>query len=454
MRTAPTRLWIMALVLLVPGLFACGGAGTDSGERPTAVVMIIGDGLGPAQIAYARRQALEVGERFAFESLPVIGMVSTYSASNAVTDSAAAATAFASGVKAVNGQLGIDPDGNHLKTISEQARENGWKIGYVTNTAITHATPAGFYAHVENRYLDADQIAVDLLEQAPDLALGGGFRDFVSPVDFGRRKDGRNLLDEAREQGYTVWNYDSDLGQRPPERLLGLFAGNHLGFELDRERLPESLRTPPLDQLASIALEALGRDGQSFFLLLEGGRIDHAGHDFDAAGVAAQVEAFDRAVQVVLDYQKEHPDTLILLTADHATGGLAVNDFVDWAAAERQQASIEWTVSSLQDAEDPAPAQDVRDWMGYEDLPEETLEEIRVIGDKYEAARALGNLLAERHGVTWVPKIDSFNTAGHTGDDVPLYAGGPGAESFSGALDNTEIPQRLGALLGWGAPNG
>ncbi|MEM7481707.1 MAG: alkaline phosphatase [Acidobacteriota bacterium] len=444
-------------LLLFIGLFlgvGCSGTAGNRGERPTAVILVIGDGLGTSQITYARRQMLAEGERFAFESLPTVGLVTTYSASNAVTDSAAAATAFASGVKTSNGVVGLDPEGNPLRTFSDQAMEQGWKVGYVTDTAITHATPAGFYAHVEDRYLDFDQIALDLLEQGPDVALGGGRRDFAPPPDSGRRQDGRNLLDEAAEQGYTVWDYDSDLSATPPDRLLGLFAANHLGYALDEQRLAADLRTPPLDRLAEIALEVLSRDDSPFFLLLEGGRIDHAGHDFDSASVAAQVAAFDRAVETVLAFQKKRPGTLVLLTADHATGGLAINDYVDWSAAERQNSSVAWAVSSLKDVDDPATPKDVREWMGFDDLTAEGLEEVRVTGDSYEAARRLGAMIGERDGVTWIPRVEPFETAGHTGEDVPLFAGGPGAERFAGVLDNTDIPKRLSALLGWGSPNG
>ncbi|MCB1035671.1 MAG: alkaline phosphatase, partial [Acidobacteria bacterium] len=384
------------------------------------------------------------------------GLVSTYSASNFTTDSGAAATAMASGVKTLNQVVGVDPGFRPLETLADRAKAAGWKVGYVTDTAITHATPAAFYASVCNRYDDVDSIAEQLLEKQPDVAFGGGWRDFLPSQASGRRQDASNLIERAQELGYTVWRQESDLPASGPsgalpEKVLGLFAGNHIPYVLDDRRLPEALRYPSLAQLTETALAVLHQEEAPFFLMVEGGRIDHAAHVFDAAGMVPQVQAFDEAVKKVLEFQRQNPDTLVLITADHATGGLAINDSVDWSSFGEQTASIDWVVQEIRDLEEPATLAEVHELIGYDQLTEEDRQAIRDMGDSNDAGRYLGSRLSEKLKVTWVPRerVDIDNTGGHTGEDVPLYAQGPGANRFAGALDNTDIPRRLLDLLGW-----
>ncbi len=428
-------------------------------QRPRAIIFLVGDGMGSSQISFARNLNLSPGERFAFESLPATGLVSTYSASNFVTDSAAAATAFATGMKANNETLGFDPEGNPLETIVDRAQQQGWKIGYVTDTEITHATPAAFYAAVQNRYQEVDSIALQLLEQSPDVALGGGKKNFLPQTQEGARQDGRDLLSEARQQGYQIWEHGTKLGKdlkEPlPDKLLGLFASGHIPYVIDNQRLPSLEGYPSLAELTRVALGVLSKKDNPFFLLVEGGRIDHAGHSFDAVSVAAQVEAFDEAMEVVLQYQENHPETLVVVTADHATGGLAITDFVDWGSFGDQKASNDDLVADLREPESQLGTDFLARMTGYPAFSPEHVATIRSMDSKYDAARLVGSVLSDRFGVTWLPQFESGpeSTDGHTGEDVPIYAGGPGAHLFSGALDNTEIPQRLCRLLGWSELN-
>jgi alkaline phosphatase len=420
-------------------------AAAASAARPRAVVLFIGDGMGFSQLAVTRDLLYGKGERLALErGLPVTGIVTTWSNSNLVTDSGAAATALGCGVKTDNREVGRDPAQRPLRCIAEVARAHGWRIGYVTTTRITHATPAAFYAHGE-RYDDEASFAPQLLAQAPELALGGGAGLFLPKGAGGERADGRDLLAAARQAGYAVWTQAAEVAAPPPSRLLGLFAPDHFPFELDRERLPEAERPPSLAALTRLALGVLGREDGTFFLMVEGGRIDHAAHGFDPAGTAAETRAFDRAVEEALAFQRARPGTLLLLTADHATGGLAINDDADWAALARQRASVAWLARALRKG---AGGEVVAEATGYELTPEEVAA-VRAPEDVYEAERALGTALARRHRITFMPKVNLDDTKGHTGEDVPLYAGGPGAERFAGVLDNAELPRRLAALLGW-----
>ncbi|MBI1850434.1 MAG: alkaline phosphatase [Planctomycetes bacterium] len=452
-----------ALLLSVVALVACvavapsgAGAPQASAERPHAVIFMIGDGFGISQLAFSRNVVVGKGKRFVLESLPVVGLMTTWSASNAVTDSGAAATAMGAGVKTDNKHIGMDAAGKPVSTFADRAKEQGWKLGYVTTTRITHATPAACYGHVINRD-DEWTIAEQILVQRPDVALGGGAAFFLPAAKQGKRTDGRDLLEEARKLGYAVWQRGDAWTSPPPDRLLGVFANDHLAYKLDDARLPPERRDPPLDKLTSLALDVLtkrtdgAKDDRGFYLMIEGGRIDHACHEHDAAGCAAEAADFDRAVAVVLEFQKKHPDTLVVLTADHATGGLAMNDTVDWDAVKRQKCSLLWLSGQVRSG--GAGAALINEMTGYTDFGDEDVKVVRDAVDDYQGARELGHRLGRRQGVTWVPRINFQDTFGHTGEDVAVFAGGPGSSHFAGEIDNTDIPRLFCKLLGWHDPN-
>jgi alkaline phosphatase len=287
--------------------------------------------------------------------------------------------------------------------------------------------------------------------QKPDVALGGGLGFFLPASAMGRRRDGCDLVQRAGKAGYEVWTRGTKWTEPRPGRLLGLFANDHVTYVLDDRSYPEDRRDPSLAAMTGLALDVLGKGGKSFFLMVEGGRIDHAGHGFDAAGVAAETQAFDEAVQVALRYQKEHPELLIALTADHATGGLALNDYVDWAGLRKQSASVAWLVRQVRSAGGGTDL--LAEKTGYSDWTDDDLDQIRKAPSDDDAERVLGALLGKsgRNGVTWMPRITP-TTFGHTGEDVPFLAGGPGAERFRGSLDNAEIPAIFAGLLGWTWP--
>lgn len=415
----------------------------DLSERPTAVILMIGDGMGFPQVTFARDLLLAPGDRWAFEQLPITGIVSTRSESNLTTDSAAAATAMSSGAKTSNQRIGTTASGESAPTIAEAAQAGGWRVGFVTTTAVTHATPAAFYAHVEDRYSDVGDIGQQLLTHQPDVVLGGGFGSWEeesAQVDTRRGE----LVRQAQAAGYSIWSTESPRDARP-EKLMGLLADDHFPFRLDDLRETVDRRRPALAELTRIALDVLSRDGKPFFLMVEGGRIDHACHSFDATTSAYEVEDFSRATAVVREFMEDHPRTLVVVTADHATGGLAINDYADWEALRRQRASAEWMASQIRDA--GAGVEMVREMTGFDDVTDEEIAAVRDEPDKYDAWRLMGKLLSRRNGITWVPHVGE-DTKGHTGEDVPLYAGGPGAERFQGVLDNTDIAKRIFEISG------
>lgn len=436
----------LLFALLLAGCSDAGGPATTRGRAPRAVVLLVGDGLGFSQIALTRYATQGRAGRLSFESMPVTGLVSIWSASNFVTDSGAAATAFSAGVKTDNRFLGLDPERRSVRTLGEAAKAAGWRIGYVTNTRITHATPACFYAHHDDRY-DEEAVAAQLLAADIDLAVGGGLAYFLPLAAGGARRDGRDLVATARERGVQVLERGDALAWNGEGRLLGLLANSHLTYDLDDRNYPPERRDPTLAGLARLALEGLGEGDRPFFLMLEGGRIDHAGHEFDAAGIVAETARFDEAVRTVLEWAGEHPDTLVLVTADHATGGLAINDHADWPALARRTASVGWLAAQIRNAGATEALLAAR--TGVADWTADEIAAVRSAGDSYEASRRLGRMLALRDGFTWSARVTDDDTHGHTGEDVPIYASGPGAERFGGSLDNTEIARRLAALLGW-----
>jgi alkaline phosphatase len=278
------------------------------------VILMVGDGMGLAQVSALMLS--ENGNRpLSMERASAAGFVKTASANNRVTDSAAAGTAYATGEKTNNGSLSVDTDGQPLETILERAERAGLPTGIVVTTHLTHATPAAFYAHTPDRN-DYEQIALGLVDAGIDVAIGGGQKYLTE------RADGRNLVDELRTQGYTLVDSLDGLDGVTAGQAMAIWPGKGLPFIKDG-RDPEYL-----SQATAKALEILtantphGNGG--FFLLVEGSYIDYAGHDNDAEGMLAEMADFDKAVGVAFDYADAHPSTLVIVLADHETGGLTL----------------------------------------------------------------------------------------------------------------------------------
>ena len=273
-----------------------------AGKR--AVILFIGDGMGPLHIEAARR----VGGELAMSRFPHRGRVVTASLSG-TTDSAAAATALASGVPTMNGAVGVDQDGGAVETLVERATSRGLATGVVTTATVSHATPAGFSAHQDSRADELDIAADQALRVRPDVLLGGGARFFT------------DLVEPMRAAGYQVVGDAAGLAaaDAPDGRLLGLFADSHLAYTLDR---PADTGEPTLAAMALRAAEILDRDPDGFFLLVEGARIDMASHLGDLPRAIGETLAFDQAIAAVTAWAGGRDDVTILVTADHECGGL------------------------------------------------------------------------------------------------------------------------------------
>jgi alkaline phosphatase len=328
------------------------------------VIVMIGDGLAAAQVQMARLETVGADGRLHMERLPVLGLMRTHSASQLVTDSAAAGTAIASGIKTDNGKLGIAADGSAYETLLEAAQALGRRTGLVATSRISHATPAAFASHVENRNQE-QQIAAQIFDRRINVLLGGG-RDYWSAD---KRGDGRDLIGEAREAGYELVKDRNELQNAAGDHVLGLFTEGPLDTQP-----PE----PMISEMTAKAIELLSSSDSGFFLMVEGSQIDWACHAHNEDNTVRQTLLFDHAVAVALDFAQSRSDTLLIVTSDHECGGLTV------------------------------------------------------FGDDFDD-----------------PDIEGrWSSRGHSALDVPVYAYGPGAERFAGALDNTELAKHIAELMG------
>lgn len=404
-----------ALVLLALSVAAClMPLGTASESSAKNVILLIGDGMGFPQLTAARVEKADnnltayTDTELYMDGMKQTGYVTTFSANSFVTDSAPASTAMATGQKTNNGVISQNAtahkgkDGKNLTTILEMAKAANKSTGVVTTTRITHATPAAFYAHVDNRDNESE-IADQLLASNVEVAMGGGLRFFVGKNETdplggkSKRSDDRNLLVEFGKKGYAVAYNESTLmalDANSSDKVLGLFDNDHVKYDLEREGSGE----PNVAEMTTKALEVLSKDKDGFFLMVEGGRIDHAAHARNLSNTIGDTLAFDDAVKVALDYASKNNDTLVIVTADHECCGFT--------------------------------------------LQPENLE-------TYEAG-GLNPIFAG--GMITTP--GSYNlTAGkeatHTAVDVPIMASGPGAEKVSqGKMDNTEIFVLMKEVLG------
>jgi alkaline phosphatase len=299
--------------------------------RPPAVrnvILLIADGAGFAHLEAAR--AFEQGRDGALrtEQLPYQGEVSTSPLGGGITDSAAAATAIATGRKVENGIISVDSTGAPVQTILEAARDSGRSTGVIATSTVTHATPGAFYAHVEDRN-EQNEIAVQALEGRVDLILGGGLRHFIpnGAVAGGdtetpcpsQRRDRRELLSQFSEAGYAAVFDAESLRQAVSLPVIGLFACSNMSYDLER-----AAGEPSLSEMTAEALRLLGADPDGFFLMVEGSRVDSASTRWDGANTMGDMLAFDRAVAEAVDFASGRDDTLVIVTADHETGGLEV----------------------------------------------------------------------------------------------------------------------------------
>jgi alkaline phosphatase len=277
-------------------------------KQPKNIILMIGDGMGVAQI-YAGLTGNH--GQLNLEQFPVMGFHKNQSSDAYVTDSAAGATALSCGVKTYNGAIGVGPDGEALPTILEIAEDNGLATGLIATCSITHATPASFISHQASRSLD-ENIAMDFLATDIDVFIGGGRKYFAN------RTDGANLIDSLRNRNYQIANSIEEVQQVKSGKLAAFLADEQ------QARVSEG-RGDELLQSTEVALNLLKTNKKGMFLMVEGSQIDWGGHGNNTQYIVEEMIDFDKAIGKALEFAKNDGNTLVIVTADHETGGFTIN---------------------------------------------------------------------------------------------------------------------------------
>jgi alkaline phosphatase len=473
MKTVKNILSIFILLtILIPVTVSSQDTGTRKQAKAKYVFLFIGDGMGLAQVvttqAYLASLENRIGlQPLSFTAFPGIGLASTYAYNQMITCSAAAGTALATGHKTNIGRISMDPEGTKpMKTIAEKAKEQGMKVGIITSTSIDHATPAVFYAHQPERSMYFE-IGMNLLNSNFDFFAGGGFLKPDGEVD----GEKINIINEAKDHGYT---YISTLtgfkNLKSPSGKVIVVSPAPAG----EQSLPFTIDMTPNDlSLADFtgkAIELLDNDN-GFFMMVESGKVDWACHENDAATAIQEVLALDKAVGKALEFYAAHPDeTLIIVTADHETGGLAmgnneIEDSANLSVLKYQHVSYDAfnkTVKKFRMEKSADPDADfdrmmmaVRDDFGLDhklkagmltateksELKKAFLASMNpkenrdaIYGSSEPLTVTLTHILDTRAGLAWT----SYS---HTAISVPVYAKGTGFQMFSGYMDNTDIPR-------------
>ena len=273
------------------------------------IILLVGDGMGLSQVSASQFYNKNASN---FNRFPVIGLIKTSSSSDLITDSAASATAFASGIKTYNGALGVNTDTLAVKTIVEEISKIGISTGIISTSSIVHATPAAFYTHTKKRSMYED-IASQLVSSDIDFFAGGGINYFND------RKDKRNLILELEKKGFSINTESLPKNTKP-------VLNKKQGYLLAPNGMPKMLdgRGEFLTNATKLAIESLSSNEEGFFLMIEGAQIDWGGHDNDADYLISELIDFDNTIGVALDFAKLNGETLVIVTADHETGGFTL----------------------------------------------------------------------------------------------------------------------------------
>lgn len=433
------------------------------------VFYFIGDGMG-VNVVNATEAYLSAmkGERGSVSLLmtqfPVASMVTTYSANADVTDSAAAGTALATGKKTKNSYVGVDPDYESLETIAERAKKAGKRVGVASTVPVNHATPAAFYGHQKNRDMYYE-ISQDLLRSGFDFFGGAGLYNRDNFYDKSAAPDIFPLIEQA---GYRVAkgyeDFKANAGNSKKVMLIQKKWEEAGGIPYAIDRTGEDLT---LKQITEAAIDVLMRDNKKgFFLMLEGGRIDWAAHANDAASVVKEVMDMDEAVKVAYEFYKKHPkETLIVITADHDTGGISVGqgrlNIASLQYQKQSQDMLSKRINELRESKNGKVSWEevkglLTETMGFwKEIPLSWKHE-KLLRDTYEDTLAKNrdardyNLYAENSLLAAKAKqvmnevaYLGWGTISHSGGFVPVYAIGAGQHLFMQQMDNIEIPQKI-----------
>ncbi|WP_375295580.1 MULTISPECIES: alkaline phosphatase [Paenibacillus] len=446
----------MALSLLPawnagPAIAADAPAGTASAPALSKnVIVLIGDGMGPAQVSAARDYSRHFLNKNHLElDSYYVGQATTYAdrgedggvmVSGEVTDSASAGTAFATGHKTYNAGISVSNEdvSKPFASVIEASEKIGKSTGLVTTARITHATPAVYASHVRNRDNESAIASQYLQDQDVDVLFGGGKQFFLSKEEKGKRTD-KTIIPDFEAKGYKVV-YDKQglesLGAGAG-KALGLFGSSHVDYVLDRDDT-----VPSLADMTGKAIEILAQNPKGFTMMIEGGRIDHAGHSNDFPSVVQEALDFDAAVKVAMDFAKKDGNTSVVVTADHETGGLSLSRDgvyeINVDAWDQEKQSSEIFAAKLKAAKSIEEIKRlVLENTGFNDLTDDEASYIMEgDGTSYAQEGAYNAVMAKRFMV-------GFTGHGHSAVDVGVWAYGPIADLVKGQIDNTDIAKAI-----------
>jgi len=433
--------WITLGAVLIAPLWAGSALGN---EAPKNIIMMIGDGFGEEH-AKAGRLLVPGGQLVLDQLDPNPGWSNTLDVFGDITDSAAGATALATGFKTEYGKVSVDENDAILPTNMEAAQDKGMATGILSSVYLCDATPAAWLAHAPSR--SCSLIIPQQIDRCPDVFLGPGEK-----VAYQRGGKGKNRVDYITELVENC-NYEQvgdaaelAAAQAPNGRLLGIWGGYTLTYAIDRQNDPSSNNDPTLAEMTAKAIEVLSRDEDGFFLMVEGGAIDWMAHNKDIAGTARDVVAFDEAIAVAYEFAQNNGETAVIVTADHETGGLDVgaNPNVEFIESITASTDFMWGLVFREgmDAEDV-----LETYAGVTNLTQAEKDAIDAYGEM-----AISDALSARANVRWILPTGVVSVApeegDHTATDVPVRAYGPDPlPTLEGNIDNTDVGNLLFDLV-------
>lgn len=449
-------------------------------QQAKYVFYFIGDGMGVNQVQgtelFQGELKGEIGiSPLCFTQFPVSTVATTFSATNGVTDSAAAGTALATGNKTRNGAIGVLKDlETPVNSVAVWAKNSGRRVGIATSVSVDHATPAAFYAHEAGRS-SYYNIGADLYRAGFDFYAGS---DFVEPENK-KDKNAKNLYKMADEYGYCIARGYNEYTKKSDKADKMILFQSKEASEKDRSAIPYAIdRTEKdlsLEDITRSAIDFLSKDmSKGFFLMVEGGKIDWACHSNDAATAFREVQDFDNAIKIAYEFYKQHPDeTLIVVTADHETGGIVLGTGqykLNLKALESQEMSESGFTKVLnamrKKYKNNVPWEAVKESLeenfGFWDeikltekqeerllsVYEKTLKGQKAKMEKSEYAQDEA-LAAEAKRIISETALIGWTSGSHSAGYVPVFAVGAGAGNFSGRLDNTQIPALIAKAAGY-----
>jgi alkaline phosphatase len=449
---------LFCLLMLLICLVSLEALGSE--KRPANLILMIVDGCGAEQYTLARWVK---GSPLSFDPL-LVGAVRTFNTESVVTDSAPAASAYATGVRTSDKFISVGPHGKEISglppapphltlkpmaTILEGARLKGMATGIVCTSRVTHATPAAFMSHTTSRDME-DVIMEQAVHQGADLVFGGGMRHLIPKENGGSRTDGEDLSAALIQRGYSILRTKADLNAFRQGKAFGLFAKSHMEAELDRPVFGTD--QPGLVEMTEKALDILSSSPRGFFLMVEASQVDWACHANDPAHLTGDLLMLDKAAEIALRFAEKDGNTLLIVVSDHNTGGMSVGN--RGTGKNYSKMTPEQLVGPLKKMRLTAAGiwrkaegsktrlkELINEYWGI-DPSDEEMKKIMGLASDYGSypATAIGEVLsATRTVVGWT-------THGHTGGDVPLFAYGPG--SPRGLLDAPALGSLMAEVLG------